>query len=98
MTIQNKLYEGLAMARPVVSGESHAVRQAFDHGIHLFLCERANGSALASSIQTLKNDPKLCESLSINGYNRYREKFDLEHNGQRYRQHLLEIIDQLRKA
>ena len=94
MTIQNKIYEGLAMQRPVLTGDSHAIRQEFDHGVHLFLCERANGSALASAIITLKNDPELCKSLSINGYARYRDQFDLLHNGQRTVDHLIEIINQ----
>ncbi|MFN2234356.1 MAG: glycosyltransferase [Anaerolineales bacterium] len=91
MTIQNKIYEGLAMRRPVLTGDSDAIRQEFDHGVHLFLCDRANGSALASSILTLKNDPELCARLSFNGYNRYWDRFDLMHNGRRYYHHLYDL-------
>ncbi len=77
MTIQNKIYEGLAMRRPVITGDSPAIRQVFKPGTHLFLCDRENGSALASAIRALKNDAELCERLSINGYYLYREQFDL---------------------
>jgi len=93
MTIQNKIYEGLAMRRPVITGDSHTLRQVFKHGTHLFLCERANGSALASAIRNLKNDPALCERLSINGYNLYREQFDLIHNGMRFIGYLKDLSD-----
>ena len=74
MTIQNKIYEGLAMQRPVLTGDSDAIRQEFDHGVHLYLCDRANGSELASAILALKSDPELCKKLSTNGYARYRNQ------------------------
>lgn len=94
MTIQNKVYEGLAMRRPVITGDSPAIRRIFKPGTHLLVCDRANGSALASTIRTLKNDPELREHLSINGCNLFREQFDIKHNGQMYRQHLMEILGQ----
>ncbi len=31
MTVQNKIYEGLAMGKPVITGDSRAVRQAMQH-------------------------------------------------------------------
>jgi len=88
MTVQNKIYEGLAMKRPVITGDSPAVRENFKPGIHICLCERANGNALASAILTLKNDPKLCEFLAINGFNLYQDQFDLLQNGRRFFRHL----------
>lgn len=93
MTVQNKIYEGLAMARPVITGDAPAVRQAFEHGVHLYLCERANPLALAEAVRTLKADPSLRQHLAESGYNLYREKFDLQHNGARYAAHLRELIE-----
>ncbi len=40
MTIQNKIYEGLAMGRPVIPGESPIVRATLKDGEHLVLCRR----------------------------------------------------------
>ena len=93
MTVQNKTYEGLAMARPVITGDAPVVRQALVHGEHLYLCERANPQALADAVRTLKANPDLRRCLANNGYHLYREEFDLQHNGARYAAHLRELVE-----
>jgi len=75
MTVQNKIYEGLAMAKPVITGDSPAVRQVFRHGEHIYLCERENPTSLAEAISALKQKPALRQSILEKGYNLYREKF-----------------------
>ena len=67
------------------------MQQVFEHGVDLYLCERASGKSLASAILELKNDPELRKRLAINGYNLYQEQFNLQHNGERYLQHLEHI-------
>ena len=92
MTVQNKIYEGLAMARPVITGDAPAVGQALVHGEHLYLCDRANPQALADAVRTLKANPDLRRRLAQNGYHLYRQEFDLQHNGARYAAHLRELM------
>jgi glycosyltransferase involved in cell wall biosynthesis len=92
MTVQNKIYEGLAMTRPVITGEGPAVCQALIHGEHVYLCERANPRALAEAVKTLKADPELRQRLAKSGYQLYRTQFDLQHNGARYTAHLRELV------
>ena len=46
MTIQNKIYEGLAMARPVVTGDSPTVRVVLQHGVNVWLCDRERPESL----------------------------------------------------
>jgi glycosyltransferase involved in cell wall biosynthesis len=82
MTIQNKIYEGLAMAKPVITGVSPAVSQTLKHGENIYLCERNNPLALAEAIQILRSDPILCKQLGENGYRLFHEKYDLIHIGQ----------------
>jgi glycosyltransferase involved in cell wall biosynthesis len=93
MTIQNKIYEGLAMARPVISGDSPAVRKALTHGKHIYLCKRADPQSLAEAIRALKSDPTLCKRLAENGQCLFYEQFDLAHKGQCFRHHLEEMVD-----
>jgi glycosyltransferase involved in cell wall biosynthesis len=88
MTIQNKIYEGLAMARPVVTADSPTVRNAFKHGEDVYLCERANPQALAVAVQKLKTCPDLCEHIAERGYQAFQEQFALRHNGARFIAHL----------
>lgn len=91
MTVQNKIYEGLAMARPVLTGDSPAVRAVLQHGEHVYLCRRADGAALAQAILDLYHDPDLCRRLAEQGHRRFIEQFDLEHNGRLYATHLQEL-------
>ena len=93
----NKIYEGLAMARPMISGEARAVSQVLEHGKHIYLCERANGADLAAAIHTLWQDRTLQEQLIHNGHHLFMNKFDLKHNGQRYRQHLINLLVSTKK-
>ena len=92
MTVQNKIYEAMAMEKPLISGDSPAVRQVFTHGENIYLCERANGNALAEAILTLWKDQALREKISKNGYKLFKENYDLLSNGKRYCAYLNEIV------
>ena len=82
MTVQNKIYEGLAMAKPVITGDSPAVRRNLTHGENIWVCRRADPQALAEAIQTLYANPALTESLGEKGYETFISTYDLKHIGQ----------------
>jgi len=91
MTIQNKIYEGLAMGKAVISGDSPTVRMALTHGEHVYLCPRGDSQALADAILTLYLKPGLTEYIAAQGYQLFQERFTLEVNGACFRQHLEEV-------
>jgi glycosyltransferase involved in cell wall biosynthesis len=91
MTIQNKIYTGMAMARPVISGDSPAVRAELVDKKQIFLCARKNPAALAEAILTLANDPDLCETIGNEGYLLFIRRFSIEKIGELFYQHLQEI-------
>lgn len=70
-TIQNKVWEGMAMGRPVVSGDSEVVREVLIHKEHIYLIERDHAQALAGAILELEGDPELREGIARGGYERY---------------------------
>jgi len=70
-TVQNKVWEGLAMGRPVISGDSDVVRQALAHGEHIYLVERENAEALAQGLLALKGDPELRAHIAHSGYKHF---------------------------
>ncbi|MBN1139598.1 MAG: glycosyltransferase, partial [Anaerolineae bacterium] len=92
-TVQNKIYEGLAMRRPVVTGDSPTVRAALAHGRHAYLAPRGDPAALAEAILTLKRDPALRERLSVEGYELFQSRFSLEKIGAQMAFHLKEVVD-----
>jgi glycosyltransferase involved in cell wall biosynthesis len=69
--VQNKIWEGLAMARPVISGDSAVVRESLTHGEQIYLVPREDPRALAEAITTLKQDPDLREKIAGAGYKRF---------------------------
>ncbi len=94
MTIQNKIYEALAMGLPVVTGDSPAIRSVFEHGRHLWLCPRANPDSLADAIRHLHRHPLLRQKLAEEGLTRFREVGTIEAIGSTLRRHVEELLAQ----
>lgn len=70
-TVQNKLYEGLAMGRTVVSGESAVVRELLVDGREIVLVKRMDGQALAEALLDLKNHPEKSAAIGRQGHTAY---------------------------
>lgn len=81
MTIQNKIYESMAMAKSVITGESIAVKRLFIDKVNIYLCERKNAVSLAQAILELKNNQTLRYHLATNGYTLFIENYSLIKNG-----------------
>ncbi|MCJ7661446.1 MAG: glycosyltransferase, partial [Anaerolineales bacterium] len=92
MTVQNKIFESLAVGRTVITGDSPAIRQSFVHRENIYLCERADPEAVAQAILTLYKDPTLRKKIAESGYATYRQKYSLNSNGERYKSHLLSLF------
>jgi glycosyltransferase involved in cell wall biosynthesis len=92
MTVQNKIYETLAMRKPLISGDSPAIRQVCIHKENIYLCERASGRSLAEAIIILRADNLLRETIAVNGYKLFCEQYQLSKNGLRFKTHLIELL------
>ena len=69
-TIQNKIWEGMIMQRPVITGDAETIRQELTHEQHLLLVERANPRALADAILLLCGDPNLRQKMAEAAFER----------------------------
>jgi glycosyltransferase involved in cell wall biosynthesis len=90
MTVQNKIYEGLAMGKAVITGDSPAIRKTMRDREHILLCERGNARALAEAILILRDSPDLREELGQRGLCLFKEKYSLEQIGRLAAAHLWE--------
>ncbi|NJP07485.1 MAG: glycosyltransferase family 4 protein [Chloroflexaceae bacterium] len=93
LTVHNKIYEGMAMAVPIITGDSPAVHEMLVHGEHVYLCERANPHALASAILRLYLDDDLRRKLARQGYAYYQRHFTLEQIGAQFQQALIDVCN-----
>jgi glycosyltransferase involved in cell wall biosynthesis len=92
MTVQNKVYEALASGRPVITGDSSAMRSLFRHKQHLYLCSRENPVSLAQAVTELADNPALCRSLAAEGHRLFLEEFTTSRIGERFKRHLEELL------
>lgn len=92
MTIQNKIYEGLALARPVITGDSPTIRAHLEHGATAWLVERTNPQALAGAILALRDDPSLRERLARQGHRLFVQKFSIACIGDQTQRYLEALV------
>ncbi|HUM68308.1 MAG TPA: glycosyltransferase [Chloroflexota bacterium] len=69
-TIQNKIWEGMMMQRPVITGDAETIHEELTHKHHVYLVERAHPKALAKGILELAHDPVLCQHMVTAAYER----------------------------
>lgn len=71
--IPHKLWQGLAAARAVVTGDGAGPREVFEHGVHLLLVPRGAPEPLALALERLIDSATLRERLGSAGRERARE-------------------------
>ena len=81
MTVHNKVYEGMAMGKPVITGQSPAIAAQFHSGEELLACPRTS-QGLAESILQLKEDPGLGAKLGANALCTFQERYSLQSLGE----------------
>lgn len=73
--IPNKVYQGLALGKVVVTADSPVARSVFTHNENVCLVAPSNPKDLAEKILELKNNPHLRKQIAESGYQLYQQKF-----------------------
>jgi glycosyltransferase involved in cell wall biosynthesis len=76
--IPNKVFDALAIGRPVVTADTPAIREVFTHGENIWLVPAGDEKALAEAIIALKSDGALRDRLAANGHAIFRERFSID--------------------
>lgn len=92
-TVQNKVWEGLAMGRPVISGDSPTIRAALADRREVYLIARDDPGALAAGLRELRNDPALREAMAAAGHARYLAGNSIPAIGRQMKEALLAALD-----
>jgi glycosyltransferase involved in cell wall biosynthesis len=77
MTVQNKIYESLAMGKLVVSGDSPTVRNHFINGQEIVLCDRDNPSDFANKIIELRDNKEKRFQIAENGHKKFTSMYSI---------------------
>ncbi len=89
--IGNKIYEIIAMKKPLISGDAKAMREAFTNKKDILFCKMDDEKSLAKAIMLLKNEPKLREKIADNSYRLFKKRFTTKETGKS----VLKIIDEI---
>jgi glycosyltransferase involved in cell wall biosynthesis len=91
LTNNNKIYEGFAMRKAVLSARTPALPAVLEHGVHLYLCERGDAESLAQAIRALQADADMRQRLANNGYRAFHEHFTVTHIGAQLAAHIADL-------
>jgi glycosyltransferase involved in cell wall biosynthesis len=86
--IPNKVYQTLALGKPLISADTPALREAFEPGEHLLAVPPGDSSALAEAILALDSDPDKAKRLGEAG----RARMESEYNEAALGRRLLDAI------
>ena len=89
--LPNKLFECLAVGRPVVTGDTTAVRASFGPG-ELVTVAPGDPVALAAAIRALRADPAARERVAAAGHARFQRDFGERVLARLLRGHLEELV------
>jgi len=73
--VPHKIFQSIALGKPVVTARTPAVEEYFSHGENIFLCRRDDPRSLAEAILRLKSDSRLREGIARRGHELAWEKF-----------------------
>ena len=80
-SITNKVSEGVAMGKPVITMDSPAIRDWFTHRENIWLVPPEDGQALAEAIRTFRDDDALRTQIGESARARYEAVFSPENLG-----------------
>jgi len=90
--VPHKVYSALAMKKPVITGDTPAVRRYFSHKRHLYLVSIASPEAIAEGVITLKEDADLRENIAQQGYKYFLENFSSKKIGEKIKNVCLKLL------
>jgi len=85
-----KVFDIIAMAKPLITADTPAAREALTHGENAILVPPGDPQALAEAILTLHKDTDLRDRISAGGYKLFRERFSRQAIGK-------ELIEELER-
>jgi glycosyltransferase involved in cell wall biosynthesis len=94
--IPNKVFDALAIGRPVVTSDTPAAREALTHRHDSWLCAPGSGEAIAEALVALRDDLQLREAIGRRGHRLFLERFSIDALGRDLAGLFLDVLDDAR--
>jgi glycosyltransferase involved in cell wall biosynthesis len=91
VVIPNKVYEAIALKKPVITADTPAVRELFDEN-DLRLIQTADPNAITEAIRDLRKDPIRAEQMAAKAYVKFNERASIITLGSELRKYILEKV------
>lgn len=92
--IPNKAFQALAVAKPLITGDSNASRELLTNTVDAVLCEMSNPKAIAESVLYLKNNPDKRKSIARNGYETFKQHCSVEILGRKLKELCVRVLSE----
>ncbi len=92
IVIPIKVYESMAMRKPVITGYSKAIERIFKHKKSIYFCEIENEFLLAESIKDLITNEALRNKIADNGYKIVKNKMTPMVIGEKIKNDLTKLV------
>lgn len=73
LVVPNKVYHGLAVGKPVITGDTPAAREVLTHGKSAYLCRVGDPDAIVQAITDLKADGEMRLRIASGGLSLHKE-------------------------
>jgi glycosyltransferase involved in cell wall biosynthesis len=93
LTNNNKVMEGFALEKPVLSARSPVLHPEIIHRENIYLVAQGSPEEIAEAILILKNQPLLRTKIAKNGYQLFMRKFSTKAIGSHLASHLSELLE-----
>lgn len=90
--IPNKVYQGLALGKVVVTADAPVTRSVFQNKENIYLVKPSDPKELAKAILELKNNPVLRVKIAKKGYLLFMQKFTPKAVGKLLIKHIKEVL------
>ena len=74
-SVPNKVFQGLALGKAVITAETEVAKTVFIHKKNIYLCKAADAQSLRDAVIELKKNINLRINIATNGHKLFKEKF-----------------------
>ena len=76
--VPNKVFESMAMRKPIITGDNPAIRELFEPQRHLYTVPLGSAESIADAILDLMKNNHLRQGIADEGYRLFLEKYTTE--------------------